>query len=48
MGMTIEKALNVNPTLKDQYENNEEIRLLIDYAMKVEAFLDILQPMRPG
>ncbi|NLN14330.1 MAG: DNA polymerase III subunit alpha [Tissierellia bacterium] len=37
LGMTIEKALNVNPTLRDQYENNEEIRLLIDYAMKVEG-----------
>lgn len=37
LGMTIEKALEVNKTLKDEYENKNEIRRLIDVAMKVEG-----------
>ncbi len=37
IGMTIEKALEVNSTLRDEYENNNQIASLIDYAIKVEG-----------
>lgn len=37
LGMTIEKALDVNKTLKDEYDNNMEVGRLIDVAMKVEG-----------
>ncbi|NLY44952.1 MAG: DNA polymerase III subunit alpha [Tissierella sp.] len=37
IGMTIEKALDVNSTLKDEYENNNQVQGLIDYAIKVEG-----------
>ncbi|MDR7871224.1 MAG: DNA polymerase III subunit alpha [Tissierellaceae bacterium] len=37
LGMTIEKALEVNSSLRDEYENNNQIQLLIDYAIKVEG-----------
>ena len=37
MKMTIEKALEINPELKLQYENDEETKKLIDLAMKVEG-----------
>lgn len=36
-GMTIDKALNENRELREQYENNEQIRTLIDYARQVEG-----------
>lgn len=37
LGMTIEKALEVNSTLMDEYQNNNQVKLLIDYAIKVEG-----------
>ncbi|HZK00910.1 MAG TPA: DNA polymerase III subunit alpha [Tissierellaceae bacterium] len=37
IGMTIEKALEVNTSLREEYENNDQIRILIDYASKVEG-----------
>lgn len=37
LGMTIGKALEVNKSLKDEYENNMDTRRLIDVAMKVEG-----------
>lgn len=37
LGMTISKALEVNRTLKEEYENNEEVRNLIDLAKAVEG-----------
>lgn len=35
--MTIEKALTLNPALKDEYEKDSEIKKLIDTAIKVEG-----------
>ncbi|MDO4458477.1 MAG: DNA polymerase III subunit alpha [Clostridia bacterium] len=37
LGMTIEKAMKVNPELKSRYENDTQVRSLIDMAMKVEG-----------
>ncbi|MDO5041120.1 MAG: DNA polymerase III subunit alpha [Peptoniphilus sp.] len=37
LNMTIAKALEINPSLKKEYENNEEIHELIDTALKVEG-----------
>src|SRR5690625_573247 len=37
LGMTIEKALKINKTLRTEYENNEQTRRLIDFAMAVEG-----------
>ena len=37
LGMTIEKALEVNKSLKDEYDKNMEIRRLVDVAIKVEG-----------
>ncbi|NLN48891.1 MAG: DNA polymerase III subunit alpha, partial [Clostridiales bacterium] len=37
IGMTIDKALNVNSKLKNDYENNEEIKELIDMAKALEG-----------
>ena len=37
LGMTIEKALEVNKTLKEEYDNNDEVRNLIDIAIAVEG-----------
>ena len=37
IGMTIDKALNVNNILKNEYENNEEIKELIDLARALEG-----------
>ena len=37
MKMTIEKALEMNQDLKQQYDNDEETKKLIDLAMKVEG-----------
>lgn len=37
LGMTIGKALEVNKTLKEEYDNNEEVKNLIDMAMAVEG-----------
>lgn len=37
LGMTIGKALEVNKTLKEEYDNNDEVRNLIDMAMAVEG-----------
>ena len=37
LGMTISKALEVNRTLKEMYDSNDEVRRLIDLAMAVEG-----------
>lgn len=37
LGMTIKKALEVNTTLRNEYENKDNIKTLIDYAMAVEG-----------
>ncbi len=37
LGMTIDKALHVNSTLREAYESNNQILRLIDYALKVEG-----------
>ncbi|MBE6081442.1 MAG: DNA polymerase III subunit alpha [Tissierellaceae bacterium] len=37
LGMTIDKALEVNKALKDEYENKPEIKELIDLAKAVEG-----------
>ena len=37
LGMTISKALEVNRTLKNMYEEDEEVKRLIDIAMAVEG-----------
>ena len=37
LGMTIEKALGVNKSLKKDYDNNMDVKGLIDIAMKVEG-----------
>lgn len=37
IGMTIDKALNINNKLKNDYENNEEIKELIDMAKALEG-----------
>ena len=37
MGMTIEKALEVSPDLKAYYDTDDQIKELIDMAMKVEG-----------
>lgn len=37
LNMTIDKALGMNPELKNEYENNNEIRRLIDMSRKLEG-----------
>ena len=37
LGMTIGKALEVNKALKEEYDNNEEVRNLIQIALAVEG-----------
>lgn len=37
LGMTIGKALEVNKSLKEEYDNNDEVRNLIDMALAVEG-----------
>lgn len=37
LGMTIGKALDVNKALKEEYDNNHEVRNLIDMALAVEG-----------
>ncbi len=37
IGMTIEKALEINKTLKTSYEEEEDIKNLIDFAMAIEG-----------
>src|SRR5699024_3391863 len=37
LGMTIEKALEVNHTLKREYDNNSNVQRLIDVAKDVEG-----------
>lgn len=37
IGMTIEKALEINNTLKNSYDEDEEIKNLIDFALAVEG-----------
>lgn len=37
LGMTINKALDVNPNLKKEYENNDRIREMIDISKAVEG-----------
>ena len=37
LGMTIQKALDVNNTLLEEYKNNNSVKRLIDYAMAVEG-----------
>ncbi len=37
IGMTIDKALNVNPGLKNEYEKDEEVKELIDTAKALEG-----------
>ncbi len=37
IGMTLEKALEQEPDLREQYENDEEVGPLLDLAMKLEG-----------
>lgn len=37
LNMTIDKALGMNPELKSEYENDEDIRKLIDMSRKLEG-----------
>lgn len=37
LNMTIDKALGMNPELKNEYENNNEIKRLIDMSRKLEG-----------
>ncbi len=37
LGMTLDKALEVEPLLKERYEQEEEVRTLIDLALKLEG-----------
>ena len=37
MGITLEKALKLNPDLNSLYEDDEEIKLLLDMGMKLEG-----------
>ena len=37
LGITIEKALKMNPELRQNYENNEQIKNLIDMAKRLEG-----------
>jgi len=37
LGITIDRALEINKSLKEDYENNEDVRYLIDVAMAVEG-----------
>ncbi|MDX9918238.1 MAG: DNA polymerase III subunit alpha [Gudongella sp.] len=37
LGITIERALEISKTLRDEYESNPETRQLIDYAKAVEG-----------
>ena len=37
LGMTIGKALEVNKALKEEYDNNDEVRNLIDMALAMEG-----------
>lgn len=37
LGITIEKAIELNPQLKDMYRNDEKAKYLIDVAMAVEG-----------
>ena len=37
LGMTLKKALEMNPDLKGQYDNDEEVKSLIDTCMKLEG-----------
>lgn len=37
LGMTIDKAIELNPELKDKYENDEKIRQLIDISRSLEG-----------
>ncbi|MCC5812368.1 MAG: DNA polymerase III subunit alpha [Ectothiorhodospiraceae bacterium] len=37
IGMTLDKALEQEPELKEQYDNDEEISTLLDLAMKLEG-----------
>ena len=37
LGITIEKALQKNPELKELYDSDEEIRQLVDMSMKLEG-----------
>ncbi len=37
LGITIEKALNMNPELRKLYDGDEEVKKLIDMAMKLEG-----------
>lgn len=37
LGITIEKALNMNPQLRNMYENDETVRKLIDMSKRLEG-----------
>lgn len=37
LGMTLEKALSQEPLLRERYEHEEEVRTLIDLALKLEG-----------
>ncbi|MGM0593930.1 MAG: DNA polymerase III subunit alpha [Pseudomonadota bacterium] len=37
VGMTLERALEEEPDLKDRYDNDEEVTALLDMAMKLEG-----------
>lgn len=37
LGITIEKALNMNPELRNMYENDEQVKTLIDMSKRLEG-----------
>ncbi len=37
LGITIQRALEINKSLKDEYDNNLEVKNLLDFAMSVEG-----------
>ena len=39
LGMTIDKALEINPTLRDLYENDKETKEVIDISKQMEGML---------
>lgn len=46
LNITIDRALELNPELKEQYEIDDKVRTLIDISKALEGFLDIHQPMQ--
>jgi len=45
IGMSIEKAMELNPELRQRYNDDERVKELIDTAKLLEACRDMLPPM---